>query len=113
MSITLVLQTYACKDLELPISGAIINAETVDVHDGKVVRTSQVTVKPKGVDENGVSKNFNFNIYPHNAKGPGIVNENTKYDDIRWSHSGGSTDVDVQSIVTEFINFVEKNVTLA
>lgn len=107
MSIALVLQTYACKDVELPVSGATVKAATVDVHDGKVVRTSQVTVRPKGVDEDDTSKNFNFRIYPHNDDmGLGMANENAKYDDIRWSHSGGSTGVDVQSIVTEFMDFI-------
>lgn len=107
MSITLVLQTYACKDVELPASGAIVNAATVDVHDGKVVRTSRVTVRPKGADENDTSKSFNFNIYPYgDDRGPGMANENAQYDDIRWSHSGGSTGVDVQSIVTEFMDFI-------
>ena len=109
MSITLVLQTYACKDVELPVSGATVNAATVDVHDGKVVRTSQVTVRPKGADKDDTSKNFNFNfnIYPYGDNmGPGMANENAQYDDIRWSHSGGSTGVDVQSIVTEFMDFI-------
>ena len=107
MSITLVLQTYICKDVELPVSGATVNAATVDVHDGKVVRTSQVTARPKGVDKDDTSKNFNFNIYPYgDNRGPGMANENVQYDDIRWSHSGGSTGVDVQSIVTEFMDFI-------
>lgn len=110
MSITLVLRTYACEDLELPVSGAIVNATAVDVHGNKVVRTSQVTVRPKGVDKDDTSRNFNFNIYPYNDMGPGMANKNIKYDDIRWSHSGGSTGVDVQSIVTEFMDFVTSKV---
>ena len=104
----LLLQTFEYDNVTLPISGATVTASRVDVKDGKVVRTNQVTVRPKGVDKDDNSKNFNFNIYPFNNRGP--ADEMADYSDIRWSHSGGSTGIDVQSIVTEFMNFVARDI---
>ena len=88
----LINKNYKYENVELE-SGAKVSAYQVTIEKGEVVRieNANVEVKEKG--------NFNFSIYNYGVNGQKTYNLN-----------GVPESVDGQSIVKEFVDFVEADI---
>jgi hypothetical protein len=89
----LLSQSFRYNDLKLDVSGAVINCQSITVENGKVSHSDYTNVK---VDD----KHFSFQLKR--------TEEGVPTADI-WNISVG---VDSQSIINEFMQFVENDIIL-